>query len=119
PWLLDATADEAPAPLGPAAQALLEMLEKRGAMFFNELQSQTGRMRADLDQALWELVAAGRVTCDGFGGLRILIDPDKRRQKERLLSHYPRSRPPIAMRAGGRWYIRRLGTSGRYDQGVR
>ncbi len=106
PWLLDATAQPHPE-LGESAKQILDLLATRGAMFFNELLSHTARLRSDLDQALWELVAAGEVTCDGFAGLRTLIDPDRRREKQRLLQRYAHSRRPMLSGAGGRWSLLR------------
>jgi ATP-dependent Lhr-like helicase len=76
-------------------------------MFFNELQTVTGRLRTDLDQALWELVAAGAVTCDGFAGLRNLLNPSRRREKARLLARYPHARGPMFVGGGGRWSLLR------------
>jgi ATP-dependent Lhr-like helicase len=108
-WLLSVTRpkEAAVAELGEAARFLLDLLETRGAMFFNDLQALTGRLRTDLDQALWELVAAGMITCDGFAGLRNLANPSRRREKMRLLARYPGSRGPMFMGPGGRWSLLR------------
>ncbi len=108
-WLLAATrpAADPTAELGESARSLLQMLQERGAMFFNELQAATGRLRTDLDQALWELVTAGAVTCDGFAGLRNLINPERRREKRRLLERYARTRGPLFVGGGGRWSLLR------------
>ena len=38
----------------------------------------TGRLKAEVETALWELVAAGLITADGFDNLRSLIDPKRR-----------------------------------------
>ena len=38
----------------------------------------TGKLKAEIETALWELVAAGLVTADGFDNLRALIDPKRR-----------------------------------------
>ena len=38
----------------------------------------TGKLKAEIETALWELVAAGIVTADGFDNLRSLIDPKRR-----------------------------------------
>jgi ATP-dependent Lhr-like helicase len=46
------------------------------------------------------------VTCDGFAGLRALIDPEKRKEKARLLSRYSASRRMPAI-GGGRWSLLR------------
>jgi ATP-dependent Lhr-like helicase len=64
--------------LGSVAQSLLAYLESRGACFFQELLAGTGLLRTEVENALRELIAAGRVTGDGFAGLRALaIAPDK------------------------------------------
>jgi ATP-dependent Lhr-like helicase len=109
PWLLALSRPEGErAPeLGAAARSLLDLLETRGAMFFNELHEASGRLRTDLDQALWELVTAGQVTCDGFAGLRNLIDPHRRREKARLLARYAGSNRPLFLGGGGRWSLLR------------
>jgi ATP-dependent Lhr-like helicase len=46
-----------------------------GALFFNELLRATGRLASEVEDGLWELVAGGLVTGDGFENLRALIDP--------------------------------------------
>ena len=40
------------------------------ASFFNDLVTGTERLKAEVEQALWELVMAGLVTADGFDPLR-------------------------------------------------
>ncbi len=107
PWLLNLSRPPKnwTEELGDSAKALLDLLQKRGPMFFNELKEATGRLRTDLDQALWELVAAGAVTCDGFSGIRNLIDPDRRREKTRLLARYGHGPKPLFLGSGGRWSL--------------
>jgi ATP-dependent Lhr-like helicase len=73
-WLLEATRG-APEPLGDRARILLAILEQRGALFLHELREQMGIDKRELTQALWELLAGGRVTCDGFAALRALLEP--------------------------------------------
>jgi len=73
PWLLDATRGGCE-PLGDRARLLLALLEQRGALFPHELRAQTGLSARELNEALWELVSGGRVTCDGFGALRGLLE---------------------------------------------
>ncbi|HET8540738.1 MAG TPA: DEAD/DEAH box helicase [Anaeromyxobacter sp.] len=95
PWLLGAVGGSAP-PLGPSAGALVDVLARRGASFLPELAAATGRLPGEIEQALWELVSAGLVTCDGFSGLRLLVDPPPRGRAVR--------RPAYA---GGRWSLLR------------
>src|SRR6202167_5117841 len=61
--------------LSPVAQALLKLLKQRGALFFPDMVRATGRLKAEVETGLWELVAAGLVTADGFENLRALVTP--------------------------------------------
>ena len=51
---------------------------QRGASFFADIVRGTGKLKAEIETALWELVAAGLLTADGFDNLRSLIDPKRR-----------------------------------------
>ncbi len=94
-WLLEAIGGSPP-PLGPSAQALVDVLARRGASFLGDVSAATGRLPAEVEQALWELVSAGLVTCDGFSGLRALIDPPARGRLVRRRGF-----------VGGRWSLLR------------
>jgi len=61
--------------LSPVAQEVLELLKQRGALFFPDMVRATGRLKAEIETGLWELVAAGLVTADGFENLRALVTP--------------------------------------------
>ncbi len=67
--------DSATSFLSPVAQAALELLKQRGALFFPDMVRATGRLKAEIETGLWELVAAGLVTADGFENLRALVTP--------------------------------------------
>jgi ATP-dependent Lhr-like helicase len=88
------------ASLSPAAREVMEQLERRGASFFTDLQRATGRLASEAEDALWELVAAGLVTADGFENLRSLVDPKRRRGQGRGRKARPRH-------AAGRWALLR------------
>jgi len=64
--------------LSAGAKQVLEFLRQRGASFFADIVRGTGKLKAEIETALWELVAAGVVTADGFDNLRSLIDPKRR-----------------------------------------
>jgi len=64
--------------LSHGAQLVLEFLRQRGASFFADIVRGTGKLKAEIETGLWELVAAGLVTADGFDNLRALIDPKRR-----------------------------------------
>jgi ATP-dependent Lhr-like helicase len=61
--------------LSPVARAVLALLQQRGALFFPDLVRATGKLKAEIETGLWELVAAGLVTADGFENLRALVTP--------------------------------------------
>ena len=72
---LPAPADELPA----GCAALIGLLQTRGALFSSELVSELGVSWRELNEALWDAVARGLVTSDGFGALRSLM---RRRRDE-------------------------------------
>ncbi|WP_407311696.1 DEAD/DEAH box helicase [Pseudomonas sp. nanlin1] len=63
------------------AQRAHTALSEQGALFFDELSHHGHLLRSELETALQELVAAGRVNADSFAGLRALITPASRRQQ--------------------------------------
>ncbi len=90
PWLLTAARGAAtPTPPGPGpAQDVLECLRGAGALFEGELLARTRRLSVEVEEALWDLVARGLVTADGFGAVRALLarrssDRERRRARPR------------------------------------
>ena len=65
--------------LSSRAQAVADALQEGGALFFDELLDATRLLRTELEDALGELVAAGRVSADSFAGLRALLLPAAKR----------------------------------------
>ncbi len=93
PWLLAAAARRASAfassgpdelrrdqqqGLSGAARQVLDSLSHRGASFLADVVKDTRQLTSVVEDALWELAAAGLVTADGFENLRALIDPKRR-----------------------------------------
>jgi ATP-dependent Lhr-like helicase len=82
-----------PATPDAAAAALLETLRRAGASFLPDLAALLELPVPEAEELVWRLVTAGHVTCDGFAGLRALVD-----------GHRPgRARRPGL--AGGRWSL--------------
>ena len=106
-WLLEAlqgetehTSQDPFVGLSSVAQDLRRVLQERGASFFADLLRATGHLATEVEEGLWELVAAGLVTADGFDNLRALMDPHRRRAQGRERSRRPRH-------AAGRWSLLR------------
>jgi len=107
-WLSAARSDAAPA-LSHATGEILAALERRGASFFAELARATGRLPSEVEDGLWELVAAGLVTSDAFENLRSLVDPKRRRGEGRGRLARPRH-------AAGRWALMARDAAGGADK---
>ncbi len=64
--------------LSELALRLRACLAQHGAIFAADFQRICAAPAAETSRALWELVAAGLVTADGFDSLRALIDPRRK-----------------------------------------
>ncbi len=84
--------------LSPAAREVLAHLRQRGASFFADIVRSTGKLKSEVETALWELVTAGMITADGFDNIRALIDPKRRAGQGR--GHSARPRHSV-----GRWSL--------------
>ncbi len=111
-WLMYVVRGEATTPLADiysqlsaVAQDLCRALQQQGASFFADLARATNHLPTEVENGLWELVAAGLVTADGFDNLRALIDPHRRRAEGRERTRRPRH-------AVGRWSLLRSAESG-------
>jgi ATP-dependent Lhr-like helicase len=83
--------------LSSAAKEAFGFLKERGASFFADILRGTRKPKEEAEAGLWELVAAGLITADGFDNLRALIDP-----KRRDLSNGRDGRPRYS---AGRWSL--------------
>jgi ATP-dependent Lhr-like helicase len=84
--------------LSPNARTVLAYLKASGASFFTDLVRATRHLASEVELALWELVAAGVVTADGFDSLRALVDPQRRSGQGRGRQQRPRH-------GAGRWAL--------------
>lgn len=80
------------------AHDILAYLRQHGASFFADIVRATGKLKAEVETALWELVTAGLLTADGFDNIRALIDPKRRSGHGR--GHNARPRHSL-----GRWSL--------------
>ena len=87
-----------PQGLSEPARDALNYLRQRGASFFADLVRGTKRLKSEVEAALWELVAAGLITADGFDNIRALIDPKRRSGQGRGQTARPRH-------SAGRWSL--------------
>jgi ATP-dependent Lhr-like helicase len=81
-WLLAAVRlDRRPVvPDRGASADILAVLQARGACFRSELGAGSGRLDTDVDEGLWDLVAAGIATADAFSAVRSLLATRDRRR---------------------------------------
>jgi ATP-dependent Lhr-like helicase len=106
PWLMAGIRNgDAPSwPERGAGHEIIEMLRSQGALFYDDIVAGLRRLPSDVERGLWELVAGGLVTADGFQALRSLMRVSRSRS-----SHRP-ERPGMskALKIGipaGRWAL--------------
>ncbi|NUP07743.1 MAG: DEAD/DEAH box helicase [Polyangiaceae bacterium] len=105
--LADRTALLMPAPSEPThtlAPRVLQVLESRGAVFFDDLASRVGAFPPDVLAALWDLVFAGLVTNDTTAPLRSLYLTPADAMPSRSHPRF-RSRRKLVPGSEGRWSL--------------
>ena len=112
PWLLRAArGDQTPAEPGAGrTRDVLDALGERGALFRPDLAAVTGRLPSEVEEALWDGVARGLVTADGFRAVRSLLRRGGRtavQPRRGLRQGIGAARRGSADRAGsaGRWCL--------------
>jgi ATP-dependent Lhr-like helicase len=105
PWLLRAARGElTPAEPGPGrARDIIQALGQHGALFRPDLAAMTGLQPGEVDEALWEGVARGLVTADGFRAIRSLLRRGSRAGVARR--GLRRGAGPAGTGSAGRWCL--------------
>ncbi|MCO5317962.1 MAG: DEAD/DEAH box helicase [Microthrixaceae bacterium] len=106
-WLAEALRGDA-APELPDAGAVAEVVEAiadRGASFAGELAASTSRLPTEIEEALWEAVARGVLTSDGFAAVRALSRDRRRAGRSRPGPSRLRRAGGGPGRAAGRWSL--------------
>jgi ATP-dependent Lhr-like helicase len=103
--LRGARPDPESATLSRAARDVAAFLAAEGASFTADIAAATGLLPTATEEALWELVARGIVTGDGFAGLRALVAPAERPRPERRLRALRGGRAPRRPLPVGRWAL--------------
>jgi ATP-dependent helicase Lhr and Lhr-like helicase len=106
-WLLQAArlAGEPETPEVGATAEVVEVLSARGACFLSELADATGRLATDIEEALWDGVARGLLTADGFAAIRALVDGRRRPLSPSRSVSRRRRGARSATTAAGRWSL--------------
>jgi ATP-dependent helicase Lhr and Lhr-like helicase len=108
-WLLQAHRG-AVVPAEPTAgsgREVLDALRRGGALFHSDLQAITHRLPTEVEEGLWDGVARGLITSDGFNAVRSLLHA-RTRFARRQRRPYPR---PGSRGRRGTW---RQGVEGRW-----
>jgi ATP-dependent helicase Lhr and Lhr-like helicase len=108
PWLLQAhrgAVTPAEPDLG-SGRDVLEALREHGALFHTELQTIMGRLPSEVEEGLWDGVARGLISADGWSAIRSLLNARTR------FARRQRPRPGSRGRRGtwrqgveGRWTL--------------
>ncbi len=105
-WLLESVRAAEEPQIGAAA-ATLDALRTHGALFFDDLAVASRQLPAQLEEALWDLVARGLVSGDGFQSLRQIMAPGRtaRARDARRHARYGAGRLARRDAPQGRWSI--------------
>ena len=90
-------------PLSSRTQKVADCLREHGALFFDELADAAHLLETELEDALGELVARGRASCDSFSGLRALLLPAAR--KPTYFGRRGRRAALMGIADAGRWVL--------------
>lgn len=102
-WTRLAPPSAADESLSSRAQRVVDYLAEHGASFFDELVAGAHLLRTELEDALAELVAHGRVHCDSYAGLRALLVPASKRPSAQ--PHRRRRAALFGIEDAGRWAL--------------
>lgn len=108
PWLLQAHRGTVlPAePTAGSGREVLDTLRAHGALFHTDLQALAKRLPTEIEEGLWDGVARGLLTADGFNAVRSLLHARTRFAR--------RQRPHPGAGARGRRGTWRQGVEGRW-----
>ena len=100
-------AERASEPESGASGEIVALLRERGALFFDEIVTETRRIATDVEQGLRELIFGGWVTSDGFQGLREVAGGRRRssRRRRRRRGAYLRGGVFAGGGPPGRWSL--------------
>ena len=82
---------------------MIVALRDRGALFPPDLETLTGRLPSEIEEALWDGVARGLVTADGFRAVRSLFA--RRAAQNAPGRHRLRRGSQLSSRTAGRWSL--------------
>jgi ATP-dependent Lhr-like helicase len=112
-WSAAANAQTAivePIALSSRAQRAFDYLQQHGASFFDEIVDGEKLLPSELEEALGELVALGRIASDSFAGIRALLLPLEKRKP--LNGTKRRHRTALfGIQDAGRWSLLRETTA--------
>jgi ATP-dependent Lhr-like helicase len=105
-WLLQAArGDRIPAEPGTGrTREVIDAMRTHGALFQSDLITITRRLPTEVEEALWDAVARGIVTADGFGTVRSLLfrrNVARASNRRRLRQ----GRRGVVARSSGRWSL--------------
>lgn len=107
--------DDRESVLGSDARQVLAELGAKGASFFPDIVAGSGLLRTRVEAALAELVSHGLVTSDSFAGMRALLSPANRRQRNDRQGR--RRRVAYDIENAGRWTMMgRMSPAGGVDE---
>ncbi|HMJ14179.1 MAG TPA: DEAD/DEAH box helicase, partial [Polyangiaceae bacterium] len=92
-------------PTDPLELRIVDLLERRGALFFSDIVAETGAFLGDVLEGLWSLVWAGQIRNDTLSPLRSKLQSPGKRDTQRVRGRLVRGRRLGPPGSEGRWAL--------------
>jgi ATP-dependent Lhr-like helicase len=91
--------------LGSSAEKVLDILKTKGASFFNDIVTQTGLLKSQVEEGIGELVANGLAVSDSYSGMRALLTPESNKPSSRAPRRQRKRQALFGIEHAGRWAL--------------
>jgi ATP-dependent Lhr-like helicase len=89
--------------LSDSASKIWQLMEQRGALFFDEISALAKLLPTQIEDGLSELMSMGFVSTDSFASIRPLLNPDRKSRQPASVRDARQIRYETDFRSGGRY----------------
>lgn len=102
-WVIAETRELLVDRLSDSAKKIWQLMEQRGALFFDEISALSKLLPTQIEDGLSELMSMGFVSTDSFASVRPLLNPDRKARQPASVRDARQIRYETDFRSGGRY----------------
>ncbi|WP_176736908.1 DEAD/DEAH box helicase [Oligoflexus tunisiensis] len=102
-WVIPETRELLVDRLSDSAKKIWQLMEQRGALFFDEINALSKLLPTQIEDGLSELMSMGFVATDSFAAVRPLLNPDRKARQPASVRDARQIRYQTDFRSGGRY----------------